>query len=93
METNVLSETSLQMLKASAKNPIRKDVVNVVKLGLDLQQLQKIVNKNRTQGIWLKYITHHFGKHNMAICARALGLSRHRIPLEKLLEATSATEL
>ena len=93
MDTNVLSELSLQMLKADSKDPIRREVLNVVKLGMDLQVLQKIVNNGKAQGVWLKYIEDNFGKSNQSLCARALGLYRHRIPMPALIAATSASDL
>ena len=56
METNALSQLSLRMLEVDSKDPLRKDPINMVKLGMDLQELQKVVNEGKSQGEWLKFI-------------------------------------
>jgi hypothetical protein len=90
METNILSELSLKMLEVDSKDPIRRNVINNVKLGMDLHALQKIVNKGKSQGTWLKFVDQHFGKDKRPFCYRALALYRHQIPLEDLRRCSAS---
>lgn len=93
METNSLSQLSLRMLEVDSKDPLRKDPINMVKLGMDLQELQKVVNESKSQGQWLKFIDQFFGKDKRPLCYRALSLYRHQIPLEDLIKASSVNTI